>query len=58
MTLDRAIDIIGRYVDQDLEYADPRLVREVLLSCCDCTREEISELGLDYLFPDDYWLGD
>ena len=55
MTLDRAIHIIQRYVDQDLEGADPDWVREVLLNCCGCTREEITELGLDYIFPDDYW---
>ena len=55
MTLDRAIDIIGRYVDQDLNSADPEWVREVLIECCGCTQDELKELGLDYLFPDDYW---
>ena len=55
MTLERAEDILCRYVDQDLESADPGWVREVLINCCGCTKGELIELGLDYIFPDDYW---
>lgn len=54
MTLERAIDIIGRYVDQDLDSAEPWWIREVLTNCCGCTQQEVKELGFDYLFPDDY----
>ena len=55
MTIDRAIDILGRYVDNDLNQADPSWVREVLCNSCSCTRDELEELGLAYIFPDDFW---
>ena len=54
MTLERTIDIIGRYVDQDLDSAEPEWVCEVLTDCCGCTKKEVEELGFYYLFPDDY----
>lgn len=50
MTKERVMDILARYVDNDLCSADPDYVREVLLSIC--TMEEIKELGLDYLWDD------
>ena len=54
--LNRVIDILCRYVDNDLNSADPEWVREVLINCCDCTQDELTEIGLDYIFPDDYWM--
>ena len=53
--INRVIDILQRYVNFDLEYADPGWVRDLLIERCECTREEIEALGLDYIFPDDYW---
>ncbi len=53
--LERITDILCRYVDNDLNSADPEWVREVLVNCCGCTSEELKEIGLDYIFPDDYW---
>lgn len=50
MTKERVMDILARYVDNDLCSADRDYVREVLLSIC--TMEEIKELGLDYLWDD------
>lgn len=50
MTKERVMDILARYIDNDLCSADPDYVREVLLSIC--TMEEIKELGLDYLWDD------
>ena len=50
MTLERCIDILGRYVDNDLCAAEPGYVREVLTDVCDCNAEELQALGLDYLF--------
>ncbi len=50
MTKERVMDILARYVDNDLCSADPDYVREVLLSIC--TMEEIKELGLGYLWDD------
>ena len=55
MTLERAIDIIRNYVDQDLYGCDPEWVREVLVDRCGCTLDELKELGLDVIFPDNYW---
>lgn len=55
MTNERLIDIIGRYVDNDLCSAEPEYVREVLINCCGCTKDELDEIGLSYIFPDDYW---
>ena len=51
MTKERAMDIIARYVDNDLCSAEPDYVRDVLLGIC--TMEEIEELGLGYLFEDE-----
>ena len=48
MTKERAMDIIARYVDNDLCSAEPEYVRDVLISIC--TMEEIKELGLGYIF--------
>lgn len=47
---DRLIDIIGRYVDNDLCAAEPDYVREVLRDVCGLTDAEIKALGFGYLF--------
>jgi len=43
MTLERAQEILIKYVDNDLVYADPGYVREVLGNLC--TEDELKELG-------------
>lgn len=48
----RIVDILGRYVDFDLESCEPQYVREVLVDVCGCTKDELVELGFDYLWPD------
>ena len=55
MTVERIQDILSRYVYNDLCAADPQYVRDVLIDICGCTREEISSLGFDHIFPEGYW---
>lgn len=50
MTLERCMDILGRYVDNDLCAAEPGYVREVLTDVCGCNAEELDELGFAYLY--------
>ena len=52
MNIERLEEILIRYIDNDLDAADPSYVREILTNVCGCTAEEIMELGLDYLWPD------
>lgn len=49
MTVERAIYIIQAYVDQDIIGASNEYVRYMLMDICGCSREEIVELGYEYL---------
>lgn len=54
LTKERVIDMLARYVDFDLDGSDPSYVRDVLTNVCDCTMEEIKEMGFDYLWQDEF----
>lgn len=47
---ERLKEILISYIDNDLQVADYQYVRDVIRDTCGCTKEEINELGLDYLF--------
>lgn len=53
MTETRLKYILLTYIGNDLCSADPAYVREVLTDVCGCSMDEIKELQLDFLWPDE-----
>ena len=53
ITQKRTEEILIRYIDNDLNSADPAYVREVLRDVCDCTYDELQDLGIDGWFDFD-----
>lgn len=50
MSIERVIDLFQRYVFDDLCSVDTEFVREKLTDVLGCSKEEIKELGFDFLF--------
>lgn len=50
ITVDRLLEILRDYVDNDLNNADTDYVREVLRDVCGMTKDELKATGFDYLF--------
>lgn len=53
MSKKRLMDILRDYILNDLDSAEPDYVRGVLQDICLCTSEEVFEIGLDWLFPEE-----
>ncbi len=51
MTLERALEILGDYINYDVMGSEQSYVRDMLRDVCECTWDEIVELGMDYLWP-------
>lgn len=52
MTKERVINLFHRYVDYDLMNSECSYIRDLLVDVCRCSKEEILEMGFDYLWPD------
>lgn len=52
MTADRAREILVRYIEMDANEVSDQYIRDMLIHICECTPEEIKELGLDQFWPD------
>ena len=52
MTLERAIEILQTYVNNDAEIVERDYVRYAL-EAAGCSEEEAKELGLGWIFDDD-----
>ncbi len=53
MTVTRLKYILLKYIGNDLDVAEPGYVREVLTDICGRSMDEIKELQLDFLWPDE-----
>lgn len=51
MSKKRLMDILREYILNDLDTADPEYIRTVLTDVCLCSSDEVYEIGLDWLFP-------
>lgn len=56
ISYERLLQILQDYVNADVaEASELEYIRETLVDTCGCSKDELEELGLDWIFPEDYW---
>ena len=49
---ERLLQILQTYIDTDLNVSETAVVLTTLTDICGCTVEEINQMGLGYLLPE------